>query len=203
MLFAVPIARETETLWYNLRLIVDNKVEREPRCWLVSKINRISHKGICTITMAQDTFNQHTDYIEKDEFGNTVGMWGDFFASSITPTPIVPDIQDDDDFSPTSDYISTVTCSGKNQIKIGGSMKTLTVRFTDGYGDPSEFLPGEWSFVIDDEPIPEDLLTITDVAENKIKVKFNGGDEYIGKILEATYTSGDVVSSLKLEVIPL
>ena len=197
------MSRETETLFYNHRIIIDNRgISTEPRAFQISKVNRVSHNGICTVTAAQDRFDQHTDYIEKDEFGNTVGMWADFFASSITPTPIVPDIQDDD-FSPTSDYISTVTCSGKNQIKIGGSMKTLTVRFTDGYGDPAEFLPGEWSFVIDDEPIPEDLLTITDVAENKIKVKFNGGDEYIGKILEATYTSGDVISSLKLEIIAL
>ena len=198
------MSRETETLFYNHRIIIDNRgVSTEPRAFQISKVNRVSHNGICTVTAAQDRFDQHTDYIEKDEFGNTVGMWGDFFASSITPTPIVPDIQDDDDFSPTSDYISTVTCSGKNQIKIGGSMKTLTVRFTDGYGDPAEFLPGEWSFVIDDEHIPDDLLTITNVAENKIKVKFNGGDEYIGKILEATYTSGDVISSLKLEIIAL
>ena len=198
------MSRETETLFYNHRIIIDNRgVSTEPRAFQISKVNRVSHNGICTVTAAQDNFNQHTDYIEKDEFGNIIGQWADYWSSNIEPTPIVPDIQDDDDFSPTSDYISTVTCSGKNQIKIGGSMKTLTVRFTDGYGDPAEFLPGEWSFVIDDEPIPDDLLTITDVAENKIKVKFNGGDEYIGKILEATYTSGDVISSLKLEIIAL
>lgn len=198
------MSRETETLFYNHRIIIDNRgISTEPRVFQISKVNRVSHNGICTVTAAQDNFNQHTDYIEKDEFGNIIGQWADYWSSNIEPTPIVPDIQDDDDFSSTTDLISTVTCSGKNQIKIGGSMKTLTVRFTDGYGDPAEFRPGEWSFVIDDEPIPEDLLTITDVAENKIKVKFNGGDEYIGKILEATYTSGDVVSSLKLEVIPL
>lgn len=204
MLFAVPTTRDTETLFYNLHLIVDNKVETEPRRWLVSKINRISHRGICTITMAQDTFDQHSDYIEKDEFGNIIGMWADYYKSNITPTPIVPDIPDESDFSPVPDFISTITCSGKRQIKIGGSTKTLTVRFTDGYGDPIDYQPGEWSFTFGDDPVADDLLTITPAnAENKIKVKFHGGDEYIGKILTATFTSGDVISSLNLEIIAL
>lgn len=201
-MFAVPMTRDTETLFYNIRMIVDNKVRTEQRAWLISKVNRISHKGICSITMAQDTFNQHTDYIEKDEFGNIIGMWADFYKSNIEPTPIVPDVSDDDSTS-ISNFASTITCSGKNQIKVGGSTKTLTVSFTDNQGDPIEFQPGEWSFNLDDEPIPLDLITITDVAENKIKVKFHGGDEFIGKMLEAIYTSGDVVSSLRLEIIAL
>ena len=196
------MTRDTETLFYNHRIIIDNKVSSEPRAFEISKVNRISHKGICTVTTAQDTFNQHTDYIEKDEFGNIIGMWADFYKSNIEPTPIVPDILDDDS-TPISNFVSTVTCSGRNEIKVGGSAKTLTVSFKDGQGDPIEFQPGEWSFTLDDEPIPLDLITITDVAENKIKVKFHGGDEFIGKILEAIYTSGDVVSSLRLEIIAL
>ena len=149
--------------------------------------------------MAQDVFNQHTDYIEKDEFGNIIGMWADYFKSNVEPSPIIPD---EDNPSPGT-IISTITCSGARQIKIGGSTKTLTVTFTDGNGEPVEFRPGEWSFTLDEEPVPANLLTITDVAENKIRVKFNGGDEYINKILNATFTSGEVVSSLQLEIIPL
>ena len=197
------MARDTETLFYDLRMIVDNKVATEPRAWLISKINRISHNGICTITMAQDVFDQHRDYIEKDEFGNVIGMWADWYKSNIEPTPIIPDIPDDD-FTPTPEIEATVTCSGKRQIKIGGSMKTLTVKFTDGYGDPVEFQPGEWSFSINDVPLMDDLITITPVnGQGKIKVKFHGGDEYINKILTATYTSGETVASLNIEIIAL
>lgn len=202
-MFAVPLSRDTETLFYDIRMIVDNKVSTEPRAWLISKINRISHNGICTVTMAQDVFDQHSDYIEKDEFGNIIGMWANWYSSNIEPTPIVPDIPDESDFAPIPDFVSTITCSGKRQIKIGGSTKTLTVRFTDGYGDVIDFQPGEWSFSFEDDPVPDDLIMITEVAENKIKVKFHGDDTYIGKILTATYTSGDVISSLNLEIIAL
>jgi len=55
--FAVPMTRETETLFYNHRMIVDTKVESEPRVWLISKINRISPNGICRVTLYQDKFD--------------------------------------------------------------------------------------------------------------------------------------------------
>lgn len=67
------MARETETLFYNIRMIIDAKVESEPRAWLISKINRISPNGICRVTLTQDIFDQHKDFIEKDGNGNIVG----------------------------------------------------------------------------------------------------------------------------------
>jgi len=45
------MTRDTETLFYNHRMIIDAKVETEPRAWLISKINRISPNGICRITL--------------------------------------------------------------------------------------------------------------------------------------------------------
>lgn len=164
----------------------------------------VSPKGIRRLTFSQDSWDQHKDYIELDDSGKVIGMYANYFDGSIIPDSILPDPDSlDEDFFPIAELTSTVTCSGKNQIKIGGSMKTLTVRFTDGYGDPVEYHSGKWSFTIDGEPTPDDLISITDVAENKIKVKFHGGDEYIGKILVATFTSGDVISSLNIEIIAL
>jgi len=55
--FAVPMTRETETLFYNIRMIIDANVETEPRCWLISKVNRISPTGICRVTLTQDNFD--------------------------------------------------------------------------------------------------------------------------------------------------
>ena len=100
------MTRDTETLFYNHRMIIDAKVESEPRAWLISKINRISPNGICRVTLTQDTFNQHTDYIEHDEFGDIIGMWADYYRSSIEPTPITPDEQ--------SDIVVAISCSGKH-----------------------------------------------------------------------------------------
>ena len=50
----------TETIYYNLRYIIDTHLYNEDsewRAWLVSKINRISPNGICNITLTQDRFD--------------------------------------------------------------------------------------------------------------------------------------------------
>ena len=43
--------KDTETLFYNHRMIIDTKVDSEPRAWLISKVNRISPNGICRVTL--------------------------------------------------------------------------------------------------------------------------------------------------------
>lgn len=188
------MTRETETLFYNHRMIIDAKVEAEPRAWLISKINRISPNGICRVTLTQDTFDQHADYIERDDDGNIIGMWASYNSSVIEPTPIVPD-------EPT-DFTAIVSCSGKHQLKIGGSSKTLTVTFYTVDGEVADYQPGEWSYLVDNEDITS-LLTITPVSDDKIKIIFNGDDNYINKILTVTFTSGDISASLDLEILPL
>lgn len=192
------MTRDTETLMYNIRMIVDTAVETEPRAWLISKVNRISPTGICRVTLAQDNFNQHSDYIEKDEDGNIIGMWANYWSSKVEPTPV---IQDDEPIS--SSISSRITCSGKPQFKIGGSAKTFTVTYYD-YNDqelPNHVI-GNWSFEIDGNPVPNDLLTLTP-SENKIKVKFLGDDSYIGKIITIKNISEDTTAELQIEIIAL
>lgn len=191
--FAVPMTRDTETLFYNHRLIIDTFVESEPRAWLISKVNRISPNGICRVTLTQDTYNQHSDYIEHDENGDIVGMWADWFSSVVEPEEVIHD-------QPI--LSSSISCSGKKQIRIGGSAKTLTVTFYDQEGKETDYQSGEWSYSIDDADA-ETLLAVTPVEDGKIKLKFEGDDSYIGKILKVTFTSGDVVSSLDIEILPL
>lgn len=188
------MTRDTETLFYNHRLIIDTKVESEPRVWLISKVNRISPNGICRVTLTQDTYNQHTDYIEHDESSNIIGMWADYYCSPIEPTPIVPD--------EPSDITVVISCTGKRQLKIGGSAKTLTASFIDVDGNSVEYQSGDWAFAIDGDDASK-LLTLTPVSDGKVKVKFDGDDTYINKILTATFTSGDLSSSLDLEILPL
>lgn len=192
--FAVPMTRETETLFYNHRLIIDTKVKSEPRAWLISKINRISPNGVCRVTLTQDTYNQHTDYIEYDESGDIIGMWADYYRSSVEPAPIVPD--------EPSDITVVISCTGKHQLKVGGSEKTLTASFIDVDGNSVEYQSGDWAFTIDGDDV-SNLLTLTPVSDGKVKVKFDGDDTYINKILTATFTSGDLSSSLDLEILPL
>ena len=194
------MTRDTETLMYNIRMIIDSNVETEPRAWLVSKVNRISPNGICRVTLTQDIFDQHKDYIERDESGNIVGKWADYFNSNIEPTPITPD-EDQPISSPT--VTSTITCSGKPQFKIGGSAKTFTITYYNEDDEVIEDYPvGDWTFSVDGVPVDEELLTLTPEG-NKIKVKFLGDDSYIGKILTVTNTSEDAVASLQIEIIAL
>lgn len=193
------MAREIETLFYNLRMIIDSKVESEPRAWLISKVNRISPNGICRITLAQDTFDQHNDYIEKDSEGNIIGMWANYYNNKIAPEPIIPD-----DTSTPSSIKSVITCSGKPIIKIGGSAKTFTLTYYDEDGNISDYTPGYWALWIDNKRVPNAIVEYIETDDpHKLKIKFLGDDSYIGKILKIRNTSDDVVAELDVEIIAL
>ena len=113
--FTVPLNDITEHLWYNQRMIIDAKVSTEPRAWEISKINRISPNGLVEVTLAQDSFDQNHDYIERDSNGNIIGMWADYYRT-IVKEEIVTDKE--------INYYSSITYSGvKPQIKIGGTYK--------------------------------------------------------------------------------
>ena len=87
----LPMNEYTETIYYNRRFLIDSALfnsDSEPRAWLVSKVNRIAPKGMCTVTFAQDRFDQHHDYIEKDEEGSILGMWADYFQTPVAPEAV-------------------------------------------------------------------------------------------------------------------
>lgn len=193
--FAVPMTRETETLFYNIRMIIDTKVNTEPRAWLISKVNRISPNGICRVTLTQDIYDQHRDFIERDESGNIIGMWANYIDGNIEPTPAPED-------EPIFGDTSVITCSGKPQFKIGGSAKTFTVTFYNSDGQEISHDAGSWGFSMDDNPVPNILLEST-VDGNKMKVKFLGDDSYIGKILTIKNTSGGIYSSIDVQIVAL
>ena len=192
--FALPLNRDTEHLFYNIYLVIDANVLTEPRVWKVSKINRANVKGIAIFTCAQDVANQHTLKADYDDDGNVIAWWADWNESEVEPAQGVPD--EEPEVVPVT--VATISCSGKQQIKIGGSAKTLTVLFVDG----AEHQPGEWTFSIDDEDASA-LVEATPVEEGKIKIKFLGNDNYIGKVLTATYTSSEAFAELNIEILPL
>ena len=191
------MTRDTETLFYNIRMIIDSKVETEPRAWLISKVNRISPNGICRVTLTQDSFDQHNDYIEKDADGNIIGMWANYFNSNIEPTLIPEDVP--------SSITSRITVSGKPQFKIGGSAKTFTVTYYDNENqEMTGHQPGSWALSIDGTSVPNNLVELTPFDDGvKLKVKFLGDDTYIGKILTVTNTSDDATAELQMEIIAL
>lgn len=175
--FCVPINRDTENLYQNQRLIIDNKVNSEPRTWQVSKINRISPNGIVRITLAQDRFNSERDYIEKDSDGNIIGQWADYLTQPIEP--IDPDFSDlfEAEIGYTGD---------KPELKIGGRYKKFNIEFKDGV-----FRSGSWKCFINGSEFTNVTYKTTGMKINEIGIRFDGGEDYMDSILTLKYITDD------------
>ena len=197
--FAVPLNRDTEKLYYNQRIIIDNKVLTEPRTWQITKINRVAPNGIARLTVAQNHFDQNIDYVEFDDNGNIVGMWADYYTSPIEPT-------DNPDPSPKIGEI--IYWGGTPNMKVGGGFKKYAIEFSDGV-----FKTGSWKYFTkkteEDSWIPfDDMMEITnELSPNEIKLHF-GLDkdktstkttkdyyDYINSILKIEYITTDGIET--------
>ena len=186
----LPFNDKTKTIFYDQRFIISQ--DREiPVAWSCSKVEDMNVKGIARYTMKQDKYDEHNDYIERDDEGNVIGMWASYFNNNITPT---------DSDTPSSVVHSEITYSGiKPEVKIGGSYKKFTVNFFNE-NEQIQFRRGDWKFTIDGHDVSA-LLEIkrfgdaSDLLENQCKIKFTGGDKYIGKTLVVSFDSIDGVSS--------
>lgn len=178
--FAVPLNRDTEKIYYNLRMIIDTGVLTEPRTWEVSKVNRVGAKGILMVTLAQDQFNHNTDFIDSDEFGNVIGMWADYFKDNTVPENAL--------FNESNKPTITISYSGNPSLRIGSGYKKLTVNFTMN-NEPSDFMVGQWQYFVGDEDVSDKIsYSAIELNENEVKIKFACKDySYGGKILTVKY----------------
>lgn len=186
------MTRDTEKLFYNQRLIIDNEVLTEPVAWVITKVNRIDYNGLVKLTFAQDLYDPHRDYIELDDSGNVIGKWADYYTDGIAA-------EDDTDDGSITVKVSVV---GKAKVKVGGGYKRLYVNF---YKDSEDvgFIPGTWSYTIDGEDASTLIEASTEeLKKNEVEIRFVGTDDYIGKILVATYTTADtnVSDSIQLSI---
>ena len=178
----LPLNSITEKLWYtndntaNMRVLVGARTDN-PVAWTISKIENANPMGLQTITLYQDFFNQHRDFIEKDNSGNIIGMWADYYDYTTVPSdPIVSE--------PKSVYgkIESSTPS----IKIGGSCKTLTLKIFNGVTEVTENYSNaifSWTCFVDGEDYTE-KITWRDVTKfNQKKIKFSDDRKYLNKIL--------------------
>lgn len=182
--FAVPLNRDTEHLFYNQRIIIDSTVLTEPRAWKISKVNRISPNGISRITLAQDVFDQHKDYIELDNVGNVIGMWANYYNDKILP-------EDYEESKEETNMNIQLTYAGtKPELKIGGSYKTFTAKLFDGEEEIPITDPGTWYYLIDGYDVSS-LIDSIDNGLGKNKIKFIGDLSYIGSVITIKYVSFD------------
>lgn len=181
----LPLNPITEKIWYtnesskNMRVLVSSFTDNAI-AWQISKVENAQPLGIQKLTLYQDFFDQHRDYIEKDSDGNIIGMWASYFDSEIAPTdPSTPT-------TPPSSITARISAS-TSTIKVGGSYKNLTVNL---FNDSNEDITTEyadatftWTCSIDNEDWTDKVTWRAGTECNQKKVKFPNDTSAIGKIL--------------------
>lgn len=205
----LPINSITENINYvdennkNKRIVL-SALMKKPLVWQVSKLETTKPLGIVKITLDQDSWDDHTDYVNLE----TGEMYADYYTSSIEPTnPIDPSKP-----TPTPTSNSAKITASTSTIKIGGSYKTLSVSvfdengadITDNYFDADV----KWTCSIDDVDYTDNTDVITWLngnSFNKQKIKFCNDRSYLQKILEVkcTVTKGEEVieTAMQFELI--
>ena len=201
----LPLNPITEKIWYtnesskNMRVLVSSFTDNAI-AWQISKVENAQPLGVQKLTLYQDFFDQHRDYIEKDENGNIIGMWASYFDSEIAPTdPSTPT-------TPPSSIIARISAS-TSTIKVGGSYKNLTANL---FNDSNEDITIEyadvtftWTCSINNEDWT-DKVTWRDGTEfNQKKLKFPSDASTIGKILTVKCTIGKDDATIESEAISL
>lgn len=181
----LPLNPITEKIWYtmdsskNMRVLVSSYTDNAI-AWTISKVENAQPLGVQKLTLYQDFFDQHRDYIEKDSDGNIIGMWANYFDTNITPT---------DPSTPTTppSFITARISASTSTIKVGGSYKNLTVNL---YNESNEDITTEysdatisWTCFIDDEDWTDKVTWRNGTEYNQKKVKFPNNTSVIGKIL--------------------
>lgn len=182
----LPLNKFTEKFWYNddanktMRLVKSAPMER-PIVWSVTKIENTKPLGIQKLTIYQNFWNEHTDYVEHDENGNIIGMYADYFDSEILPEETMYLTQD------TPFKYSKISATSAF-IKVGGGYKLLTAKvFDDDNEDISDKYKNstfEWSCSIDGEDMTNKVSWLSQPEFNRIRIKFPNDKKYLGKILD-------------------
>lgn len=198
----ISLNKLTDSLYHlkedgtNQRLIISAKTQH-PLTWKVSKVENTKPIGIIKLTMEEDPFNTHTDYIEKDDDGYITGMWADYWQ-----TPTEP--EEADSASETAKKVICTLSASNSTIKDGGSSKTITAKYSDSSGmdisgDYSE-IEHVWTYEIDGADVSE-AITTTASDGNLIKIKLKTNDrKYLGKILTVTCEADGIIGTVQLYV---
>lgn len=201
----LPLNPITEKIWYtnesskNMRVLVSSFTDNAI-AWQISKVENAQPLGIQKLTLYQDFFDQHRDYIEKDSDGNIIGMWASYFDSEIAPTdPSTPT-------TPPSSITARISAS-TSTIKVGGSYKNLTVNL---FNDSNEDITTEyadatftWTCSIDDEDWTDKVTWRAGTEYNQKKVKFPNNDSVLGKILSVKCEIVKDNLPIESEILPL
>ena len=200
--FILPFNDDSVNIFYNQRFIISAPTPH-PTAWRITKVESNNPMGIMKFTLAQDQFDEHTDFIEKDEHGRVVGMWADYYATKNAP---VEDLKDTEILSIDNDGdYSEITYSGVDPyVKIKGLYKTLTIKYYNSNELLKNQTVGDWSFNIDGVDASELIdVKIDETKPNAIKIKFLGDEKYLNKILLVSNDRDSIHSELELKILAL
>lgn len=176
----------TEKFWYsdnddkNMRLIVSAPI-KQPITWRITKCENAQPLGIQKLTLYQDRFNEHTDYVNLE----TGEMYANYYDYEIAPTD--PD---------TSSSLTVKISASTSTIKVGGSYKSLTVNLFNDFNEDitTEYLGAKftWACSVDGKDWTEKVVWRNGSEFNQMKVKFPNDDSVLGKTLsiKCTITQG-------------
>lgn len=197
----VPINSFTERLSYlngegkNQRIVLSALIAK-PLVWQISKVENTKPLGIIKITLDQDSWNEHTDYVNLE----TGEMYADYYDSEIEPI-------DQDTPTPSSVY-GKITAS-TSTIKVGGSYKTLTLKLYST--DNEEIIDSYHSSTFDWSCYITDGDEMTDLSDkvtwlngskfNQKKIKFIDDRDFLGKLLEIKCTVDGIETIEQFELI--
>lgn len=195
----LPYNDISKTLYYNTRIIISADL-LQPISWRVTKVEGLAHKGNIMFTFAQDQFDQNHDYIERNEGGNLIGMWANYWEDSNLPSDIPPEIPPQE----MGNVYAEITYAGTEpHIKVNGSYKKIILTYYDPTRESTDQTPGDWSYWIDDTEVGDLIKVLETDTPNEIKIKFLGDEEYLGKILTVKNTRDNIVGTLQLQIVSL
>lgn len=170
-----------------------------PIAWHISKVEGINPLGIVHYTLAQNSWNQHTDVVEYDDEGNVTGMWCDLVKNTNLPSdiPITPEPE------LNGDYAEITYAGAEPHIKVNGSYKKIMLTYYNSKEVLKDQTPGDWSYFIDDADVADLIKELETDNPNSIKIKFLGNEEYLGKTLTIKNTRDNIVGTLQLQIVSL
>lgn len=192
----LPLNKITENLSYlngenNFQRIILSALVPKPLTWQISKCESTKPLGILKITLDQDSFNPHTDYVNFE----TGEMYADLYASNVSPSDPSDPLESSSTPFRTYGKISASTFT----IKVGGSYKVLSAKIfdksdleiTDNYSDAAF----TWECFVDGENLTDSnkVVWLNGMQFNQKKLKFINDKNYLNKLLtvKCTVTKDD------------
>lgn len=202
----LPIDSETRKLKRDMRFPIDFEDAEQPDIYELTnrKVNLNNNEyfgrgGTMVVTMSYDAFNKDKDKRVIMENGNEVWICDyNEVNTDNTDTPTTPSTPDENP-NETTVLIAKITFKGSQELKIGGSTKTLTGSFVDADGNTTTDV-GVWEIITIDELLPYLEYSIdgntlkinvldTDFIDSKVRIMFSSADNTV-----STYLDFDVVS---------